>query len=161
MKSKTKANANAVRDALLAFPADELLDLIDNWLIRVGNQTGCTEWEDEARIALGYQLQDEDGGLVSSWEALNEAHGGEYDGCIDWVKPDAKKLYQHLELMPIEQFYHDIIGIAGHVVSGCGNPPSSYSDGYQFMEQLAEKLKLAAWKSDRPGLIASIVLCYP
>jgi hypothetical protein len=53
--------------------------------------------------------------------------------------------------------YSHIIGLAGQVVNGCGEPPNSYNDGYEFMSNLATRLYQITRGSSRPAKIAKVV----
>jgi hypothetical protein len=142
MKGKTKTLTQQVQAALLALPNDILMQTIAEWLDLADEQLAYLDWSDEFRYALGYRVQsDETEKIYASFDELYEA---EPDGmCASWVIPKVDELRYLLSNLPVEEFYHTVISIAGHALSqkaheeSWGYPPSVLSDGYDFMRCLA------------------------
>lgn len=143
MKGQTKILTGQVRDALLAQPDAMLMETLAQWLD--GIDEFLLDWGDEARHVLGYRIQsDETNKIYASFEELEQA---EPEGsCSSWVIPDSQALRSTLSNLSIEQFYHTVIALASVALTSkiyeerWGSPPSSVSDGYDFMRCLAVHL---------------------
>jgi hypothetical protein len=160
MKPQTKSLAKVVKQALLQFSPEDLLEIIEYWIQKFGESLSCFDDEDEIRLVLGYKIQERNGKISDNWDELNTAYRGEYDGCSEFVSPSPENLYAQIEAMEIEDFYHQIIWLAGQSVRGCGIPPNTYSDGYEFMSNLAFILFKMASISPQPAKIAKVVFNY-
>jgi hypothetical protein len=156
MKKQTKNLAKQVQDALLALPDAVLMETLTKWLDGIDELP--LEWSDEFRYVLGYRVQsDETDKIYTSFEelALAEPEGS----CSSWIIPDAQAQRTLLTNLSIEQFYHTVIALAGEALSHqayeekWGSPPSTISDGYDFMRCLAVQLLHQAQYKPEPGHI--------
>ena len=119
---------------------------IAEWLDLADEHLQYLEWTDEYRYAMGYRVQsDETGKIYPSFDDLYEA---EPDAATcSWVIPEPHEVRNLLNNLTIELFYHTVIPLAGDALhfeefaEGWGDPPSSYSDGYDFMRCLAVHLQ--------------------
>src|SRR5207244_4410322 len=82
------------------------------------------------------------------FEDAFDAESDEADFCF--VDPDSQTMRASIESLSIEMFYHCMISLAGEGLyrsshaDGWGMPPSSASDGYDFMCSLANHLHVKA-----------------
>ncbi|NEP46643.1 MAG: hypothetical protein F6K35_48620 [Okeania sp. SIO2H7] len=142
MKFRTQRYTETVREALLSLSDLELYNTIDGWIERISEKVSDEEIVDEIRFALGYKLESGDTFFsYQSWDDFVEAEPDCED--IYLIAPSPLKLRRHLEQMDLVTFYHQIVFIAGEALGGAdmGWPPSSFSDGYEFMENLAVYLR--------------------
>lgn len=140
MKPQTKSLAKVVKQAILEFPPSDLLELIDYWISVLDNNLIGLENIDEIKLTLGYQLVDEES--------------------LEFTLPTPKAFYHKIQAMNESDFYHLIIWLAGQVVNGCGEPPNSYNDGYEFMSNLATRLYQITRGTARPAKIAKVMFNY-
>jgi hypothetical protein len=161
MKKKTRNLTQQVKDALLALPDSILMETIAQWLDLADKHLQYLEWTDEYRYAMGYRVQsDETNNIYASFDELHEA---EPDcPCSSWVVPGAHVVRSLLTDLSVEQFYHTVIPLAGDALrleeftAGWGNPPSSFSDGYDFMRSLTIYLQdKASTMSKDEGIMLS------
>src|SRR5436190_21566428 len=142
MKEKTRRLTQQVRDTLLGLSDMVLMETILEWLDLVDRDAWSAEIGDEFRYVVGYQVQSEQTGTVySRYEDAFEAESDEID--IFLVDPDAQRMRTCIESLSIDMFYHRVIPLAGEAFGllayeeHWGTPPSTYSDGYDFMSCLA------------------------
>ncbi|GLV56481.1 hypothetical protein KDH_33220 [Dictyobacter sp. S3.2.2.5] len=146
MKKKTKDLAKQIQDALLALSDVMLMETLTQWLDRAEDELAYLDWSDEYRYMLGYRVQsDTTGAIYSSFESLDEAEPDGDGGT--WVVPPIEMLRGLLVNLSPEDFYRGILPLAGDALrhqayeEGWGSPPSTFSDGYNFMRCLAIHLR--------------------
>lgn len=142
MKIRTQRYSETVREALLCLSDMDLYNTIHGWIDRISEKVSDEEIADEIRFALGYKLESGDTFFsYQSWDDFVEAEPDCED--IYLIAPSPLKLRRLLEQMDTMTFYHQIVFIAGEALGGTdmGWPPNSYSDGYEFMENLAIYLR--------------------
>jgi hypothetical protein len=142
MKIRTQRYAETVREALLSLSDMDLYNTIHGWMDRISEKVSDEEIVDEIRFALGYKL--ESGDTFFSYQSWDDFVEAEPD-CEDMylIAPSPLKLRRLLEQMDTMTFYHQIVFIAGEALeeADMGWPPNSFSDGYEFMENLAIYLR--------------------
>lgn len=142
MKTQTKVHTDAVKETLLSLSDMELYNTVHKWLDRIAQTSGETEFLDEMKFALGYEL--ESGETFQSYRNWDELMYAEPD-CEDvyLIAPSPLKLRRHIDKMDSNSFYHNIIYIAGKAFGGdeMGWPPNAFCDGYKFMESLVSSLR--------------------
>lgn len=142
MKFKTQQYTEVVREALLSLSDIKLYETIHSWMDTISEKVWDEEIVDEFRFALGYKL--ESGETFQSYRNWDEFFCLEPD-CEDiyFIAPSPLKLRRYLEEIDSFVFYHQIVFIAGQALgeSSIGSPPSVYSDGYEFMQNLAQYLR--------------------
>ena len=146
MRKKTRNLTQQVKDALLTLPDSILMETIAQWLDLADEHIQYLEWTDEYRYAMGYRVQsDETNKIYASFDELHEAEPE--SPYSSWVVPGVHVLRSLLTELSVEQFYHTVIPLAGDALhfeeptEGWGSPPSSVSDGYDFMRSLAVYLQ--------------------
>lgn len=142
MKIRTQRYAENVREALLSLSDMDLYNTIHGWMDRISEKVYDEEIVDEMRFALGYKLESGDTFFsYQNWDDFVEAEPDCED--IYLIAPSPLKLRRLLEQIDTMTFYHQIVFIAGEAVGGAdmGWPPNSFSDGYEFMENLAIYLR--------------------
>lgn len=133
MRSQTRELATDVRQALLALPDDNLHETVTSWLQFLVSRTERSELSDDIFENLGCIL-------LSSERDQTEPEAGKD---VTLVFPDAPILRERLDHMPLKQFYHQVIGLAGKVFQEkpwthyWGEPPSQQDSGASFMTSLA------------------------
>ena len=132
------------------------METILEWLDLVDRDAWSAEIGDEFRYVVGYQVQSEQTGTVySRYEDAFEAESDEID--IFLVDPDAQRMRTCIESLSIDMFYHRVIPLAGEALGllayeeHWGTPPSTYSDGYDFMSCLANYLRVKALPKPEDG----------
>lgn len=140
MKPQTLSLTKVVKQAILQFSPTDLLELIDYWITQLDDSFVGRETIDEIKVVIGYQLVDKEANI--------------------FVNSNPETLYLKIQSMSEPDFYHYIIWLAGQVVSGCGDPPDDYNDGYEFMSNLATKLYQITATSSRPATIAKVIFNY-
>lgn len=158
MKTKTRRLTQQVRDALLACSNKVLLETIIEWLDRTDEYFQYADWSDHFRYTLGYKVASDITEIVyASFEEL-EAAEPDFMG-ITWIVPDAETLRDILTSFSIEDFYHNVIPLAGYALHDSayeqkwGYAPSSHSDGYDFMRALAAHLHEKTYRKLERGQI--------
>jgi hypothetical protein len=146
MKKRTRQLAQAVREALLALPDVLLMETLDEWFERAESQLVCLEWADDYKYGLGYRVQSDDTEKI--YATIDEYCEVEPDGSsFSWLVPDVETLRANLT---VEQVYHTIVQLAGEALreqryeQGWEMPPSTGSDGYDFMRCLTVYLRAIA-----------------
>jgi hypothetical protein len=146
MKQKTRQLAQEVQEALLALPDALLMDTLNEWFERAEGQMACLEWVDDFKYALGYRVQSDDTEKI--YPTIDEFCEAEPDGSsFSWLVPDMETLRASFT---VEHVYHIVIQLAGEALAKqsyeqhWGSPPSSYSDGYDFMRCLTVYLHTKA-----------------
>ncbi|GLV56025.1 hypothetical protein KDH_28690 [Dictyobacter sp. S3.2.2.5] len=146
MKKKTKDLAKQIQDALLALPDAMLMETLTRWLDRAEDELAYLDWSDEYRYMLGYRVQsDTTGAIYTSFESLDEAEPDGDGGT--WVVPPIEMVRSLLVNLSPEGFYRGILPLAGDALrhqayeEGWDSPPSTSSDGYNFMRCLAIHLR--------------------
>jgi hypothetical protein len=144
MKPETLRRAKKIKAALLALPEETISALFEQWLDLVAER--MVDWSDDFRFALGYELESEETEHhYLSWEEFLATE--DETASVAFIPPTNIK--EIIDQMNIQDFYHQVIGLAGEALHNApiiklwGYPPSSISDGYQFMDNLFVYLK---WK---------------
>ena len=147
MKKKTRHLAQQVRDAFLALSDALLMETILEWIDLVERDCWNAEIGDEYRYVVGYRIQSEQTGKVyARFEDAFEAESDDIDVCF--VDPDAQMMRASIESLSVEMFYHCIVSLAGEALHRLeyaehwGAPPGLCSDGYDFMNCLANYLRV-------------------
>ncbi len=156
MKGKTKNLTQQVQEALLTLPDDILMKTIVQWLDDADEHVQYLDWTDEYRYQVGYRIQSDDTEKIyASFDELNEAEPD--DPCASWIVPEVGEVRNILSNLSVEQFYHIVIPLAGDALSHkafeeqWGYPPSSISDGYDFMRSLAVHLRYKGLQKSEKG----------
>ncbi|MDY6804524.1 MAG: hypothetical protein SXA11_12055 [Cyanobacteriota bacterium] len=142
MKFRTKRYAETIREALLSLSDIDLYNIIHAWIERISENISDEEIADDIRFALGYKLESCDTFFsYKSWDDFVEAEPDCED--IYLIAPSPLKLRRYLEEIDLTTFYHQIVFIAGEALGGAdmGWPPSTFRDGYEFLENLAVYLR--------------------
>jgi len=135
MNEKTKRKARKVQNALLSLPPEKVLAMMESALD--GFDEYSIEFVDMLRFSLGWLLEDNHGNRHDAWP--EDSDMGAW-----FVPPLPDALTERIARMQAEDFYHKVLPVFGCWPElSTGTPPSSYSDGYAWMEALAEWLRAA------------------
>jgi len=130
MKNRTKTLASQVQQTLLALDSPTIFAILDYALQESTNLCDDVELEDVFRFHLGWLLEDDEGHRYTEWP-----HDINRD--CDWIAPTPSVIKQYLTTLDAQAFYHDILPIFFRWPPLQSDPPSSYSDGYRWMQVLA------------------------
>ena len=157
MKRKTEQLSLEVQEALLDMPPALCFQMLQQWIEAVEESAVDLTFADGWRFILGYRLQSSTtGSMYDSWEALNDQEPD--PDCVEWLSPTPDQLHAHIAAMQPVQFYHQVLPLVNEALdtqalsSNWGYPPSSWSDGYQFMAHVARYLRFVAEHPTRDWL---------
>lgn len=133
--------ATQIQHALLALPHERLLETAEQWLAPLYEQCDDLEFICACYKALGYRPRSAvTGQLYGSRANLDEAEPETID--FSWVTPEPQVLRERLQTMPAEQFYYQVIDLAGQELSrksftwNWGAPPDPQNMGETFLPSL-------------------------
>ena len=145
MLPRTRALATDVQQSLLALSDKNLVETLRYWLTFLQVEVERHVTLEEVCKSLGCRVHSTTTG--QDYASLSELGQAEPEGEeISWVLPDTQMLREHLSKMPLKQFYHQVIGLAGDVFSKknwavyWGEPPSQQCNGASFMTSLTHYL---------------------
>lgn len=129
VKARTQALTRQVQIALTTLEPSTLFILITNALDAL--LIVWPEGPDCVRFRLGWTLIDTSGQCYSAWPPDPNCE-------CDWVAPDPLTLSHRLTALDAGTFYHEILPMFSEYPALDSLPPSSASDGYRWMESLAQ-----------------------
>lgn len=141
MQPHIRELATQIQQALLALPNERLLETAEQWLAPLYEQCDDLEFIIACYEALGYRPRSAvTGQLYESCANLDETEPETLD--FSWVTPEPQALRERLYTMPAEQFYYQVIDLAGQELSGksfawdWGAPPDHQNTGETFLPSL-------------------------
>jgi hypothetical protein len=146
MRARTRELATEVQQSLLALSDENLGETITSWLLFLLDRLERLETLEDVCKSLGCSIRSSATGQeYASLAELDQAEPAAGD-MVFWIFPDAQRLRELLGKMPLKQFSHQIIGLAGAVfrekpwAAYWGEPPSQQCNGVSFMTSLSHYL---------------------
>lgn len=145
MRLKTRNLTARIRETLLELPDRVFMKTLLDWISLAEEHLQYPDWSDEYRYALGFRVQSQETQTIyATFSALHENEPNTV--AVAWIEPGIVTLRMILKNFTLEQFYRTVIPLASDALFDravqelWGSPPSSLSNGYEFLENLHRHL---------------------
>jgi len=151
MRLKTRNLTTRIRETLLELPDRVFMKTLLDWISLAEEHLQYPDWSDEYRYALGFRVQSQETQTIyATFSALHENEPNTV--AVAWIEPGIVTLRMILKNFTLEQFYRTVIPLASDalfdraVQERWGSPPSSLSNGHEFLENLLRHLDAKVYR---------------